>query len=71
MSVPPAYTAEQVKRAARVYATNEDAGRAIGMTGSAFGRACRRLEIESPYHRKVRERGEMQTRREQREMARS
>lgn len=45
---------EQVERAARVYASNKDACRALGIALHTFGRLCRRYDVESPYARRRR-----------------
>ena len=49
---------DRVERAARIYSTNEAASRALGIEPRSFSRLCRRSGIESPYARRLRERGE-------------
>ena len=43
---------QQIERAARLYRSNLDASRALGITLQAFGRICRRYGIETPYARR-------------------
>ena len=45
---------ERIERVARIYASNQDASQALGITIRSFSRLCRRYEIESPYGRKCR-----------------
>ena len=45
---------DQVERAARLYRSNKDASRALGITVQAFGRLCREHGIETPYKRQRR-----------------
>ena len=47
---------DQVERAARLYKSNKDASRALGITMQAFARICRQYGIETPYVRKRRKR---------------
>ncbi|MFC1526073.1 hypothetical protein ACFL6X_04595 [Candidatus Latescibacterota bacterium] len=47
-------TRDQVERVARMYRTNEDASRALGIQMRSFGRLCRRYGIETPWVRKRR-----------------
>jgi hypothetical protein len=47
---------DQVERVARMYKSNKDASRALGITLQAFARVCRQYEIETPYIRKRRRR---------------
>jgi len=42
------YTPERVTRAARIYATNKDAGTALGITSGSFSRLCKRYDIVTP-----------------------
>lgn len=49
---------EQISRAARMYRTNSDAGRALGIAAGSFTRLCKTYEIESPAERSRRERTE-------------
>ncbi len=43
---------ERVERAARIYASNSDAGLALGIAPGSFGRLCRRYGIETPRARR-------------------
>ena len=43
---------ERVERAARMYSSNKDASRALGIAQGSFGRLCRQYGIETPYERK-------------------
>lgn len=45
---------ERVERAARIYASNRDAGVALGIAPGSFGRLCRRYGIETPQARRKR-----------------
>ena len=45
---------ERIERAARIYASNEDACRALGIAAGSFSRLCRLYGIETPYARKRR-----------------
>ncbi len=45
---------ERIERAARVYASNRDAGQALGIAPGSFGRLCRRYGIETPQARRKR-----------------
>ena len=45
---------ERVARAARIYASNRDAGLALGIAPGSFGRLCRRYGIETPQARRKR-----------------
>lgn len=45
-----------VERAARLYASNGDASRALGLALGSFGRLCQRYGIETPYARRRRRR---------------
>jgi len=47
---------EWIERAARVYASNQDACRALGIAGGTFGRLCRENDIETPFARQRRQR---------------
>lgn len=40
-----------IERAARVYASNQEASRALGIAGGTFGRLCRLYGIETPFAR--------------------
>ena len=56
--VPPnrGIAREQVERVARIYHSNEDAGRALGIVDRSFSRLCRQYGIETPYTRRRRQR---------------
>lgn len=43
---------ERIERAARMYASNRDAGQALGIAPGSFGRLCRRFGIPTPQSRK-------------------
>ena len=43
---------ERIERAARIYASNRDAGLALGIAAGSFGRLCRRYGIETPTARR-------------------
>lgn len=43
---------EEIERAARLYKSNKDASLALGITLQAFGRICRRYDVETPFERK-------------------
>ena len=45
---------DRVERAARIYASNADAGLALGIAPGSFGRLCRRYGIETPQARRRR-----------------
>ena len=44
----------RIERTARIYASNEDACRALGIAAGSFSRLCRLYGIETPYARKRR-----------------
>ena len=48
---------DRVERAARIYASNRDAGLALGIAPGSFGRLCRRFGIETPQVRRKRKAG--------------
>lgn len=48
----PALDRERIDRAARIYASNRDASRALGIAPSSFSRLCRRYGIETPQARR-------------------
>jgi len=50
----PTIERERLERAARIYATNIDAGLALGIAPGSFGRLCRRYGIETPQARRRR-----------------
>ena len=39
---------ERIERAARIYASNADAGLALGIAPGSFGRLCRHYGIDTP-----------------------
>ena len=45
---------DRIERVARIYASNQDASRALGIAMRSFGRLCREYGIETPYVRKRR-----------------
>ena len=45
---------ERIERCARIYNSNAEAARALGIAPASFGRLCRQHGIESPYARKAR-----------------
>ena len=45
---------QRIARAARIYASNRDAGMALGIAPGSFGRLCRRYGIETPQARRKR-----------------
>ena len=45
---------DRIERAARIYASNQDAGLALGIAPGSFGRLCRRFGIETPQTRRRR-----------------
>ena len=53
------FSREQIERVARMYKCNQDASRALGITIRSFSRLCRKYEIESPFARRQRQRGQM------------
>ena len=44
----------RIERAARLYASNQDASRALGIAAGTFGRLCRQYGIETPHARRHR-----------------
>lgn len=50
----PLIERERIERAARIYASNQDAGLALGIAPGSFGRLCRRYGVETPKARKNR-----------------
>lgn len=44
-------TRRQLERAARMYRTNRDATRALGVGNSTFYKLCRQFDIEMPVER--------------------
>jgi len=53
---------ERVERAARIYASNTEACRALGIALGSFGRLCQQYGIETPYARRRRRRQEVMNR---------
>jgi hypothetical protein len=49
------FSREQIERAARIYATNADAARALDIASSSFGRLCRTHSVQSPRERALAE----------------
>ena len=45
---------KRIERAARIYASNRDAGLALGIAAGSFGRLCRRYGVETPQARRRR-----------------
>ena len=54
----PPIEKDRIERAARIYASNHDAGLALGIALGRFGRLCRRYGIETPHARKRRHHSE-------------
>ncbi len=50
----PSIERERIERAARIYASNRDAGLALGIAPGSFGRLCRRYGVETPKARRRR-----------------
>lgn len=44
---------EALTRVARMYKSNSDASRALGITPQAFARLCRQHSIETPHARRI------------------
>ena len=55
---------KRIERAARMYASNQEASEALGIAAGSFSRLCRQYKIETPYARKMRRRKEWARRRE-------
>ena len=53
--MPKKIARERIERAARIYPNNEEAGRALGITGGSFSRLCRQYRIKSPQARRLEE----------------
>lgn len=47
---------ERIERVARIYKSNREASRALGMAPESFARACRRYRIDTPYMRQMKRR---------------
>jgi hypothetical protein len=45
---------ERIEKAARIYASNEDASRALGIAAGSFSRLCRMYQVETPHARRLR-----------------
>ena len=54
----PSIEKYRIERAARIYASNDAAGSALGIAPGSFGRLCHRYGIETPQARKRRRRNE-------------
>ena len=52
------FSRDQIERVARMYKCNQDASRALGITIRSFSRLCRKYDIESPFARRQRQRGQ-------------
>ena len=52
----------RLERVCRMYRTNKDAARALGVPSEAFGDACRTAGLETPYMRQRRQIRESQER---------
>lgn len=48
---------ERLERVARIYKSNREASRALGMAPESFARACRCYRIDTPYKRQMKRRG--------------
>lgn len=48
---------ERIERVARIYKSNREASRALGMAPESFARACRHYRIDTPYMRQMKRRG--------------
>ena len=46
---------ERLERVSRLYASNDLASQALGITARSFSRLCRRHGIETPYARRLRQ----------------
>ena len=51
-----AISRDRIERVARIYASNTDASRALGIALRSFSRLCRRYNVETPYARAARRR---------------
>lgn len=49
------YDQETIERAARIYRSNGDASRALGITLRSFSRLCMKYSIETPYAKRRRQ----------------
>ena len=54
----PSIEKDRIERAARIYASNDAAGSALGIAPGSFGRLCHHYGIETPQARKRRRRNE-------------
>ncbi len=52
-----------IERAARVYKSNSEASKALGIASGSFARLCRKYGIETPYARQEKARQEARSRR--------
>ena len=52
----PSITYEQLARVARLYASSKEAATALGITRQTFVRQCRKHGLDTPYHRRQKER---------------
>jgi hypothetical protein len=48
----------RVERAARIYGSNQEASRALGIAPGSFSRLCRLYDIETPHARQCRRRSD-------------
>jgi hypothetical protein len=51
-----AISRDRIEKVARIYASNIDASRALGIAMRSFSRLCRRYEVETPHARRRRQR---------------
>ena len=51
-----AISKDRIERVARIYASNSDASRALGIAMRSFSRICKRFDIETPHARSRRRR---------------
>jgi hypothetical protein len=49
-----AISKDRIERVARIYASNQDASRALGIAMRSFSRLCQRYDVETPYVRRRR-----------------
>ena len=64
MSSTSAFSKERIERAARIYNSLQDAGRALGIAPGSFARLCKRHNVENPTQRRRRKQREHNTRRD-------
>ena len=48
-------TRDQIERVVRIYKSNQDASRALGITPRSLSRLCRKFSIETPYSKRCRQ----------------